>query len=400
MAMKQTQTKLFDFSDVGLDFSPGSKNLFPDRFKKMLALGYNEQTVSSVAVTGNQVTFTYGVSHGYKSDRVLKIDTGPLASINSGEFWIDSVTTNTVTMTIDGAPTSIAGNFATKVASLGWELMYEQANIHIYQFKHIDNTDMYARLCFQTNLTARNVVSVCIGKTFDVVTGFITDEFSLAETRQIATPTTGTKWEFQLYPSDSDNNSTYSVGYPAYGKAMCIGSLYHMVLMTNLDSGQGRVNAIFPHSGVDYVSVDYPVLLAEDSGPSSSNTWNFNQNNTGRVFVGNIRCRLGVSSSGNFSDLLSTTEVPATSFLSSLVQPFNITTAIQLPVYEFSSSQKIGYAYGVYRCLYATSNRPSTDRAQSPAVLNGENAELIPTGNFGNDPYFYISAPLEEVILD
>lgn len=400
MVMRQTQTKLFDFSDAGLDFSAGSKNLFPDRFKKMLSLGYNEQTVSSVSVAGNQVTLTYGGAHGYVADRVLKVSAPELLSINGGEFVIDSMTANTVTMTIDGAPASVVGNFTTKVASLGWGLVYEQANIHIYQFKHIDNTDMYVRLCFQTDLAARNAISVCIGKTFDVETGFITDEFSLPETRQIATPTTGTKWEFQFYPGDSDNNSQYSIGYPAYGKAICVGSLYHMVLMTNLDSGKGRVNAIFPHSGVDYISVDYPVLLAEDSGPSSSNTWSFDQNSTGRVFIGNIRCRLSVSSNENSPDLLSTIEIPVASFLSSLVQPFNTTTAIQLPVYEFSSSQKIGYAYGVYRCLYSTLDRPSTDRTQSPAILNGENAELIPTGNFGNDPYFYISAPLEEVRLD
>jgi hypothetical protein len=47
--MKQTQTKMFDFADVGLDFCSGSKNLFPDRFKKMLSQGYNEQTVASVS---------------------------------------------------------------------------------------------------------------------------------------------------------------------------------------------------------------------------------------------------------------------------------------------------------------------------------------------------------------
>ncbi|WP_250852373.1 hypothetical protein [Acinetobacter sp. ANC 5414] len=100
MAMKQTQTKLFDFSDIGLDFCAGSKALFPDRFKKMLALGYNVQTVSSVMVSGNQVTFTYGGAHGYLADRVLKVDSGALPSVNNGEFWIDSVTTNSVTFTL------------------------------------------------------------------------------------------------------------------------------------------------------------------------------------------------------------------------------------------------------------------------------------------------------------
>ena len=123
---------MFDFADVGLDFCPGSKNLFPDRFKKMLSQGYNEQTVASVSVTGNQVTLNYGVAHGYAADRVIKINSGALSTINGGEFWIDSVTATSVTMTVDTAPSSIAGMFSTKSASLGWSLEYENANIHIY----------------------------------------------------------------------------------------------------------------------------------------------------------------------------------------------------------------------------------------------------------------------------
>lgn len=400
MAMKQTQTKLFDFSDVGLDFSAGSKNLFPDRFKKMLSLGYNVQTVTSVAVAGNQVTFTYGGAHGYVADRVLKVSAPELLSINGGEFVIDSMTANTVTMTIDGAPASVVGNFTTKVASLGWGLVYEQANIHIYQFKHIDNTDMYARFCFQNNASHRNCVSICIGKTYDNTTGFITDDYALVETKSIMSPTSGIKWELQFYPSNSFNNSTYSAGYSTFGKAMIVGSPYHVVLMTNLDSGQGRINSILPHSGVDYAPIDYPVLLGENSGSSSSNADYYDQNVAGRVFVGSVRCRLSVTTSTTSDNLIQTTDMPASSFLTSLVQTFNTTTAEQLRVYEFTTSQLIGYAYGVYRCLYASSNRPSTDKIQSPAILNGENAELIPTGNFGNSPYFYISAPLEEVILD
>ncbi len=134
MAIKQTQTKMFDFSDTGLNFCAGSKNLLPDRFKKMLSIGYNEQTVSSIAVSGNQVTLTYGVSHGYVADRVLKINSGVLATINNGEFVIDSVTSNTVTMTIDSAPLSIVGSLTTRIAPLGYQLVYELNNIHVLNY--------------------------------------------------------------------------------------------------------------------------------------------------------------------------------------------------------------------------------------------------------------------------
>ncbi len=69
--IKQTQTKMFDFSDVGLDFCAGSKAKFREVFKKMLSTGYNPQTVLSVSISGNQVTLTYGTNHGYVADRVL-----------------------------------------------------------------------------------------------------------------------------------------------------------------------------------------------------------------------------------------------------------------------------------------------------------------------------------------
>ena len=63
--IKQTQTKMFDFSDVGLDFCSGSKLLFPAVFKKFLATGYNQKSGATVSITGNQVTLNFGVSHGY-----------------------------------------------------------------------------------------------------------------------------------------------------------------------------------------------------------------------------------------------------------------------------------------------------------------------------------------------
>lgn len=160
-----------ELSDVGLDFCAGSKNLFPDRFKKMLAQGYNTQTVSSVVVTGNQVVLTYGVNHGYVADRVLKINSPRIL----GEYVIDSVTSNTVTLTIDNAPNNIIGGFTTYVAPLGMQIVYEQANIHIYKIKALDESEYFMRVVFQTALSQRNRIGISIGKTADLSTGKITD---------------------------------------------------------------------------------------------------------------------------------------------------------------------------------------------------------------------------------
>ena len=297
MAMKQTQTKLFDFSDVGLDFCAGSKNLFPDRFKKMLALGYNEQTVSSVAVAGNQVTLSYGVSHGYVADRVLKVSAPELLSINGGEFVIDSVTKNTVTMTIDGAPTSIAGNFTSRVASLGWSLGYENANVQVYKFKCLDDSDVYARLIFQNNLDYRNDVSVCIGKSFNLATGVITDTNSLEENRSNTSPSV-IAWQFSYNAQSSYNNNTYAQGFNNHGQAKVVGSLYHLILLVNTGSQLSpRFNSILPTETLDYESVKYPLLICDRAASVTGMGQNTGMTGTGIGFLGKIPVKFhGVTS--------------------------------------------------------------------------------------------------------
>lgn len=363
MAMKQTQTKMFDFSDLGLDFCAGSKNLFPDRFKKMLALGYNEQTVSSVAVAGNQVTFTYGGTHGYVADRVLKVSAPELLSINGGEFVIDSVTANTVTMTIDSAPNSIAGNFTTKVASLGWSLEYENANIHVYKFKYLDNTDRYLRLCFQDNSAHRNRVAVCLGKTYDSVTGFITDPNSLAETRDILTPNIYC-WEFTQAASSTYNNYTYSQGLSVFGLGVVVGSIYHMFSLHNTNSNNTTCHTmgVFPVIS-PFTELNNHALICEHY-TAGNGAANARQIEAGRIFINQVSLGLTKDSTSLAN--------PAgdgfnASYYSSQVQNFNITSAFPLALYERSTGQIVGYAKGIFRVSYVHSSPPiSTTVANLP----------------------------------
>ena len=398
MTMKQTQTKLFSFGDIDLDFSVASKNFFPDRFKKMLVLGYNQHTVASVSVSGNQVTLNYGVTHGYTADRVLKVNSGALAAINGGEFWIDAVTATSVTLTIDSAPTSILGGFTTKIASLGYSLVYEQGNVHVYKFKALDDSDLFLRLCFQDVATSRNCVSPCIGKSYDEVTGVINDPLALNETRAIASPTNGVKWEFQLYPS-ADNSLTYSQAYAGFGKAVMLGSIYHLALLTNFETGGGRVHAILPNATHDYTQLDYPLLIAEDSGASNINTWNFDQNNSGRVFIGNIRCILDNSTVAAPPQLV-VGPLAAQSFLSPVIDAFNTTTASPIPIYEYATSQFLGFCYGMYLCMYSNNNRPSTDKTVTPAYGEDIHGVKLYTHYFGNSSYVYFCLPIEEIKID
>jgi hypothetical protein len=359
MAMKQTQTKLFDLSDVGLGFCAGSKNLFPDRFKKMLSLGYNVQTVSSVAVAGNQVTFTYGGAHGYVADRVLRVDSGDLASINGGEFWIDSITTNTITFTLDGAPSSVTGDFTTHIASLGWQLVYEQAYIHIYKFKHIDDTDMYARLCFQSVAAQRNCIAVGIGRTADLTLGVITDSNCLADLQNCATPADATSsnlWDFTVSIATTYDNYTYSQGYGVFGKGVVVGSIYHFVCMYSqgASSASHVVSALLPFSS-KYNVVNYPVIMCQNNGvPTSAAATG--QLDKLRLLVGSTQCASHTT--------YALQSLPAkNSYLPSLIDEFNTTTIKPLDIYTTTEFQFLGFAHGLGVAMYATTTT-------SPAMGN------------------------------
>lgn len=405
MAMKQTQTKLFDFSDVGLDFCAGSKTLFPDRFKRMLALGYNEQTVVSVVVAGNQVTFTYGGAHRYVADRVLKIDSGSLSLINKGEFWIDSVTTNTVTMSIDDVPSSIIGGFTTRIAPLGWELVYELANIHIYKFKALDESDLYLRLCFQDAAALRNCISPCVGRSADLASGAITDVNALVENKSILSPGNGFKWDLQERATATYNNYTYSQGVSSFGVACVVGSQYHFVLMANTGSaaGYGVLSAILPAITFNAAALDYPLMLGNRYGNINGNN-NGNMLSSAEAYVGSVSVTFQPSN-GNSStpyNFIDARPQASNSFLPANIEPFNTTTAEPIPLYVKGNGQIVGYTTGMYKAKYASSSTPAMTSSESPSSTTdidlSVNIKLhyMSDASIGAYATFY-AVPIEEI---
>ncbi|WP_312051134.1 hypothetical protein [Acinetobacter schindleri] len=399
MAMKQTQTKLFDFSDVGLDFSAGSKNLFPDCFKKMLSLGYNVQTVTSVAVAGNQVTFTYGGAHGYAADRVLKVDSGSLSLINEGEFWIDSVTTNTVTITLDDAPISIVGGFMTRVASLGWSLVYEQSNIHIYKFKKIDDTDTYLRICYQTNMNQRNCMIVGVGDTVDLSLGVITDDRCMPLLAQAATvdqDPSSYKWEFGGMANATHNSATYGAGFETYGKAVVVGSKYHFLSMHNvwLDAANGNVCAVLPFH-TSYSDLNVPAIIANAMGATTGNIAYGDLLSNSSIISGRYICR----GTPRENRLLATNDIKA-NFLPNAIETFNTTTTRPVFVYEGVTGQFVGVLYGINQALYGVStNAPSSLPSATPSQTIDVDASAITFVHVMSmsSTRVYFAVPVEEI---
>ncbi len=406
MAMRQTQTKMFDFSDVGLDFCAGSKSLFPDRFKKMLALGYNTQTVSSVAVTGNQVVLTYGVSHGYVADRVLKLNAPNL----NGEYVIDSVTTNTVTLTIDNAPASVAGGFTTFVAPLGWQLVYEQVNIHVYKMKHIDDTDRFVRLCFQDNLAHRNAIAVCIGKTFDAATGFINDPGAFQLTKEVMSPSASGLPRWDGYEATNQaNNYTYTQGYSNNGKAMCVGSQYHFVVLACWTTSHPiEIYGILPVAVLNYDALDYPIIIARKTASATSsygeNSYGafYNYSDNGYATIGNIRV---VFEASNYvlQGLMQGTHKAVSSALSTSIDSFNTTTAMPLNIFERSTGQHLGVCYGAYMCMYGNDDiAPALSKTNLPLITKdidfNSNIVIYNSGGYGyKTRSSYVAFPIEEI---
>lgn len=395
MVMKQTQTKLFGWSDVGLDFCIASRSLLFDRFKRMFVLGYNEQTVTDVAVAGNQVTLTYGGAHGYVADRVLKVESGALSLMNNGEFYIDSVTTNTVTMIIDDVPSVIAGSFKTKVAPLGWEIVYEVDTVQIYKFKNLDESDVFLRLSMPTSTSAL-IVYPCVGTTYDPSTGFINDPYADSLSKDVVTYTTTTeavKWPHCSQNPASSANYTYAQGYSSYGRGMTVGSMYHMVNLGNLGSSaaqSGVIHAVFPAYLADYPQLKLPVVLGmANQGPTSPPS--------------NLRLRCGnvdlttTSPQGSTADRFYRQAI--TSFLPAEIDSFNTTMATPFYLKLQNSFQSVGMsAGGIYQCSYGSSDRPSANRNDSPRISSDIdfNHKVIVHANTTGDSLF-VAIPLEVI---
>lgn len=391
--IKQTQTKMFDFSDVGLDFCVGSKNKFPEVFKKMLVTGYNPQTASSVSISGDQIILTYGVSHGYKADRVLQVTAS--GGFNK-QVYVDTVTSNTVTCTVlDGDTSGLTGTLSTKIASLGYDLVYEVGNIHIYKFKALDDSDLYLRLCFQNIASGRNCISPCVGKSADLTLGIISDVNALSENASITTPSNGFKWEFTIPTGEQFNSFIYDQGEPYFGKSQVVGSPYHLVFLINgfSASRNSRINGIFPCQSFNYAAIsNYPVIMGE--------RYNINgdlaqgQADNLEMYLASQRVKFDVISN------MGSIAYPqaSSSFLPHSIDEFDTTTAAPFSILT-DTGQFLGFSSGgIYIIKYDGSQ--SATAQQSPSTtydVDLDNKVLIHklSNNFSNQVFF--AFPIEVI---
>lgn len=416
MTMKQTQTKLFAFSDAGLDLASVSRAKIPLAFKKVLNTGYNEQTVSSVSVSGNQVIFTYGGAHGYNEKRVLKVSSGLLSEINNGEFVIDSVTSNSVTLTIDGAPVGVMGGFETKVAPLGWDLVYELDLVQLYKMRYLDERELYIRFVFAPATgTHKSSANVCVGKTADEVTGVITDPNAITEGKENITPVTGFQWMFSYITSASEANYTAAQGLNNYGNFFIIGSMYHLACMCNGFSSNypGRFFAILPTHLYSYDVLDYPLNMGMRSttAMSTSNGNDYQQFNPqstvgySHCYVGNIPVALDNTTSSTSTEVIDSMTSAVSSFFPSNIDQFNTFAAMPITIYDRVNRQFLGFVSGgAYRSEIFAANLGSIIASALPKSTEDENSVFIPYQvvwvNQNNSYIHSFCAPLEEIKIE
>lgn len=413
MTMKQTQTKFYAFSDAGLDLCSASRAKMPSAFKKVLSTGYNTQTVSSVVVSGNQVTLTYGGAHGYVERRVLKVDSPALNTINGGEFVIDSVTTNSVTMTIDDAPASIAGGFSSKVAPLGWTLVYENGLVQLYKMRYLDERELYIRFVFAPSTgTHKATANVCIGKTANESTGVITDPNAIIEGKENTSPITGLQWMFTYTTAAAEANYTAAQGLSDYGNFFIVGSMYHIVCLCNGYSSNypGRCFAITPTHLYDFYGLDYPLLIGVRSVGAldtygSSDYYQFNPqttSGTSHCYIGNIAVALDQSTSATDSAIIYNAPQVSSSFFPTNIESFNTFAAMPVLIYERVTRQFLGFVSGgLYRSELIYSDLGAINASALPKTTEDADGVFIPYqvvwSGQSNQYVHCFCAPLEEI---
>ncbi|MCG2572328.1 hypothetical protein LVY74_01995 [Acinetobacter sp. ME22] len=401
--IKQTQTKMFDFSDVGLDFCSGSKVLFPAVFKKFLATGYNQKSGATVSITGNQVTLNFGVSHGYAADRVLKvIATGGY----SKEVYIDSVTDQTVTFT-DSSTSALSGTITTYIAPLGWSLLYEDSSVHLYKMKNLSEQDVYVRFVFQLNAGYVSSVGVCVGMSADTTTGTITDTATNTLHATAITPQTGFQFVLCQLATTQYNNYTYSEGYNYFGKGLIIGSIYHLAILNNgyySNTCMGQINAILPCSTL-YSDLDnlksQMVVFGYNATNVSSTAFNSYPLVAQAIYLGNLSL-VSRKNGNNYVLEQATSNFGLNSYYSNNIDSFNTTACSPMPLIEASTSQHLGYVYGAYTVNYFNANiLDLSSSANNPAIttdidFNNKIAlQMASSGSLAGSAF--IAVPLEEI---
>lgn len=341
----RTDVKRYKATDTGLNATlvRGTNIAF---LKAILSTGYNTKTVSSVTNDGNFVTLDYGVAHGYVLERVLQISGADDPQLN-GEHAIIQVTTNKVTIELKALPTGLGGLITTKVAPLGFNLVYEATNLAIFQFQYHGKTK-YLRI-YETPLYSA-YVNPSVGDGFDPATGLLTGDV-------YPTTATGTqvpyKWDFAY------NNTATTFGeYPSiFGTSegfVIVGQFY-----------PGNLQTIYLY-GIQpwytpFDKLDTPILLCDHLNEYGAGAAGSGFSMQARLpLVGNVNIQKNESSNEIKNIGFTYLGAPNGNALPAGLLNFNPIMYCSSIVYLYQSNQPIGIANGIYRTVTNANTAPAT----------------------------------------
>lgn len=332
----RTDVKRYKATDTGLNATlvRGTNIAF---LKAILSTGYNEKTVSNVTNEGNFVTLDYGVAHGYVLERVLQISGADDTKLN-GEHAIIQVTANTVTIELKALPTGLGGLIKTKVAPLGFNLVYEATNLAIFEFQYHEKTK-YLRI-YETPLYSA-YVNPSVGDGFDPATGLLTGDV-------YPTTTTGTqvpyKWDFAY-----NNTATDVTEYPSiFGTSegfVIIGQFY-----------QGNLGSVYLYGiqpwHTPFDKLDTPIMLCNYLNSYNAGTAGSSFSMQARLpIVGNVNIQKNEASTEIKNLGFTFLGAPNGNAIPDGLLNFNPIMYCSSIVHLYQSNQPVGVANGIYRTV-------------------------------------------------
>lgn len=341
----RTDVKRYKATDVGLNATlvRGTNIAF---LKAILSTGYNEKTVANVTNDGNFITLDYGVAHGYVLERVLQIS-GAADPLLNGEHAIIQVTANTVTIELKALPTGLGGLIKTKVAPLGFNLVYEATNLAIFEFQYHGKTK-YLRI-YETPLYSA-YVNPSVGDGFDPATGLLTGNVYPTTAKGTQIPY---KWDFAY-----DNAATIFGEYPSiFGTSegfVIVGQFYPDSLQT------AYLYGIQPWF-TPFDKLDTPILLCDYCTDYIVGTAGSNFSMQARLpLVGNVNIQKNESSNDIKNLGFGFSSAPNGNAIPAGLLNFNPIMYCSSIVHLYQSNQPIGIANGIYRTVTNANTAPIT----------------------------------------
>ena len=342
----RTDVKRYKATDTGLNATlvRGTNIAF---LKAILSTGYNEKTVANVTNDSNFVTLDFGVAHGYVFERVLMISGANDPQLN-GEHTIIQITTNTVTIELKALPTGLEGLIKTKVAPLGFNLVYEATNLAIFEFQYHGKTK-YLRI-YETPLYSA-YVNPSVGDGFNPATGLLTGDI-------YPTTATGTqipyKWDFAY-----TNTATGVIEYPSiFGTSegfVIVGQFYSNLQAVYLYGIQPW------HTPFD--KLDTPIMLCSYLNSYDAGAAGYGFSMQARLpIVGNVNIQKNEASTDIKNIGFTYLEAPNGNALPAGLLNFNPIMYCSSIVNLYQSNQPIGIANGIYRTV---TNANTTSSANS-----------------------------------